>query len=130
MKLYFLISMLLVSNIAFAENWQFLEDTEAARLIVDVDTVDIDSYGKNKFRVWGEFRLLGAKINLPKFISVIDGDECVAKNAGTIFFIIDEDNISENFWSLNGNKLHDSIGVFLCSTLQQTIAKEDNKSYL
>jgi hypothetical protein len=113
---YIMVSLVLLFNIgsATAENWQLLADAEKNRLIVDLESVNIDLYDEDKLRVYGSFQLLNPKLGDSFFIGAIDVKECITKRAGSIIYVLDKDNSITNFWSSQGTKLTDYSGTFLC----------------
>ena len=138
MRKLLLVVTLLGSTVALAANWKLIIDgSQGTRLLVDTDSVGIDKYQKENgsgARVYATMEMLNGNDEVV-FRSIIDADDCLSKQeGGTLVNIYSDRTTASYFWSMNGSKLYDAEGQWLCGYLQGTIEvyqknkeKEDKK---
>ena len=78
-----LVSALLLSTTAHAENWKMVVDSaDGARLVADADSVEIKEYNKGSEKATGIFvnmqYVTSGEVN-PVFVTAIDVNECLVK---------------------------------------------------
>lgn len=114
-----LVTALLVSAIATAENLQLVEDAaNGTRLLVDTDSVKITPYSKNSkgdsIAVSARMVYYGPNNDIVEFVTGVDAEDCLTKNGGTIVNVYPDRSQSSYFWSASGSKLYDAQGQWLC----------------
>lgn len=132
MKRLITLLALLFSTSAFATNWQMIVDSSGGtRLLVEVDSVAIDSYTKadksNGTRVYATMEFLSE--NEIVFTAVIDAEDCLVREAGPLLNVYTDKASNIFFWSMKGGKMYDAQGQWLCGYLQGTLEnyKKQNK---
>jgi hypothetical protein len=120
-----LLVILFTAGYVKAENWQLLSDAQDNRLIVDLESVNVDLYDENKLRVYASFELINSSLGNRTFIGAIDVEECVKKGAGSIVYVLDKDNSITNFWSTQGTRLTDYSGTFLCECAKKYLTEKN-----
>lgn len=130
---FFLLVILMASIPAYAENWQMLADSQdGQRLIVDVDSANIDKYTKNVktkevgIRVRASMMYIDPNVQTRPFISAIDGDDCIYRQAGSIVNVFDKKTVDTYFWSMQGTKMYDTQGQWLCNFLVTAVEYHDS----
>lgn len=131
-KLVFL-TALLTSTVANAENWQLVEDaTNGLRLVVDVDSVRVQSYTKEggvaSMAVTAKMSYITQDNEPLVFLSGIDGNDCVYQGGGSIVNVYADRSESNYFWSFKGGKIYDAQGQWLCAYLIDYVEKADKKT--
>ena len=132
-----LLALALVSTTAVAANWKLIIDgSQGTRLLVDTDSVGIDKYQKENgpgARVYATMEMLNGNDEVV-FRSIIDADDCLTQHGGTLVTIYPDKSTSSYFWSMEGSKLYDAEGQWLCGyligtleVLQKNKEKEDKK---
>ena len=121
-----LVTALLVSAMATAENLQLVEDaTDGTRLLVDTDSVKLIPYSRNSkddsIAVSARMVYYGSNNDVSEFITGIDAEDCSTKGSGTIVNVYSDKSQSSYFWSASGNKLYDAQGQWLCVVLLKTM---------
>ena len=121
-----LVTALLVSAMATAENLQLVEDAaNGTRLLVDTDSVKLTPYSRNStddsIAISARMVYYGANNDVVEFITGIDAEDCLTKSGGTIVNIYPDKSQSSYFWSASGNKLYDAQGQWLCSVFLKTV---------
>lgn len=124
--------LLLTSTVAAAENWQMVQDSvNGTRLIADVDSINVTNYTKDPatktlgVRVHATMQSIGADNTVDGFISIIDVEECLAKQAGTLVNLYSDGSSKTFFWSARGNRMYDSQAQWLCAVMM--LAAEETK---
>jgi len=124
----FILSVLAITAVA-EENWQAVADSQdGTRLIVDINSITLDEYDANKQRVYANMRYISSTEAYDAFITVIDAKECVTKQSGTMFNIYSNGDKQEFFWSVDGNKMYDNQGKFLCLVLFKALDKHKSNN--
>ena len=119
--------LLFTTTLAVAENWQMIIDsTDDSRLLVDTESITLEGYvtesGDNSVRVYATMKIFTNEQEVIPMIAVIDGTECVKQQGGQLEAIIDQEgNGLTYFWSMDGGKLYDSQGQFLCGYFMGTL---------
>ena len=119
------VALLLASTVASAENWKLVTDgAEGTRLLVDTDSVRIDKYQKEKevgARIYATMEMINNGEEAV-FVAVIDADQCLGtQRGGLLLNVYDNKSISNFFWSMDGGKLYDAEGQWLCGYLQGSV---------
>lgn len=134
MRKLFLVLALFTSTVTHAENWQLIDDgVSGARLIVDVDSINVTEYAVDektrlqKFRAHANMQIITTDINSEVFTAVIDVDECVTKKAGILVNVFADGKPITYFWSARGQLLYDAQGQWLCAMVMTAINEIENK---
>lgn len=135
MRSLFFAVLLLVSPVSFAENWQLVEDSVSGdRVIVDVDSVTVDNYTKidktTGVRILANMQIISSnpEKNSDVFVTIIDAEDCLQKNAGTIVNVFSPTEKIVYFWSAQGTLMYDAQGQWLCSFLKIAISKQPKQN--
>jgi len=120
---------MLATNAVAEENWQAVSDSQdGTRLIVDINSITLDEYDTDKQRVYANMRYITPTEAHDPFITVIDAKECVTKQSGKMFNIYSNGDKQEFFWSVDGNKMYDNQGKFLCLVLFKALDKHKSNN--
>ena len=126
-----LASALLLSTTAHAENWQMVTDsTDGSRLVADVDSVEIKGYNKGSVKATGIFvnmQYVSSGETNPVFVTAIDVEECLIKKGGTLVNAYKSGTTSTYFWSLDGPKMYDSQGQWMCGYVMGLLKSGDKR---
>ena len=119
-----LLALVLISTTAVAANWKMITDgASGTRLLVDTDSVGIDKYQKensNGARVYATMEMLNGDSEFV-FRSIIDADDCLTQHGGTLVNVYPDKSTTSYFWSMEGSKLYDAEGQWLCGYLIGTL---------
>lgn len=104
---------------------------DSSRLLVDSESVVIEKYGtdsdNNNVRIHATMKLFVDQ-EIVIMVAVIDGTECVMQQGGQLSNIISDDGSTLNyFWSMQGNRLYDAQGQWLCGYFLGTIEQYSNE---
>lgn len=128
-RLVLLVTLLITSNLALAENWQLVEDSdEGARLIADVDSLKAELYQKDDkvrgTRISSIMRIVLTESITDSFIVAIDGNDCLAKQAGPVVNVLPSGKVNTYFWSIDGNRMYDAQGQWLCAVFYKAVVEK------
>ena len=109
---------LLFTITAHAENWLMVTDSDVgARLIADIDSVQIKEYNKGTKKGTGIFvNMQYVNANLI-FVSAIDVEDCLLKQQGTLINAYPSGKADTYFWSIDGDKMYDAEGQWMCGVV-------------
>ena len=121
----FLTLLLLFTSSAMAADWQPIIDSEiGTRLMVNVDSVRIDKYyrgkDKNGARVYAVMSYT-KNSDTKAFASIIDAQECLEKNSGTLVNVYDDGSKGSFYWTMDGPLMYDAQGQWLCGFLNNVV---------
>lgn len=113
--------LLMLPAMATAGTWKLIIDsTTNTRLLVDVDSVKIENYKKGDTTGVS----IGATMSLVSnqdetvFVSIIDAEGCISKQqGGALINIYADKSTNQYFWSIDGDKMYDAQGQWLCGYL-------------
>lgn len=110
-------ALLLGSSPAYSANYQkVMDSTEKQRLVVDVDTVDFQSYIHDNIsyvRIYATMAYIGPQV-LPPFVVSIDVDDCLKEKTGILANYLQDGSYQLYYWKMNGKKMYDAQGQWLC----------------
>lgn len=133
-KLVFL-AIMMFSTTIFADNWDLVVETkDGYRIIANKDTYRFDKYDNDKYRAHVVMQIIGDNENSEPFITAIDVDDCVNNQAGALVNVFPDKSKKSYFWSVNGSKIYDAQGAWLCLVTIEMIRnvnekKQKNKKY-
>lgn len=109
---------------AYAENWQYITDSEDAnypgRTLIDADSmirIFNKDYKNDKSSLFkARIRVIGTNANPPDWDAtvVIDFDQCLKSKNGNMLFMPDGENHQKYFWDINGSRMYDYVGAWMC----------------
>ena len=100
-----------------------IDSSNGTRLLVNTDTVRIDKYQKengNGARVYAVMEMINDGKEMV-FTSFIDSDDCLTQHGGTLLVLFSDKTTQPYFWSMDGGKLYDAQGQWLCGYLIGTL---------
>ena len=125
-KLLAILLMSLSVN-AYAENWTVIGDSNTgSRLLVDASTFNLDKTKSGKYNVYALMKIVNTD-KLPSFLAVIDGVQCLSNKSGNLVMVYEKQESIELYWSINGDKLYDMSGAWLCGKLNAEIYQNSTK---
>lgn len=132
---FLLVTAMTLSLTAHAENWQAVQDGVGSdRLIVDVDSVAVDTYDKadntKGTRIYATMQIVGGTETTPAFWTIIDVVECLAKGNGLLLTKTSDGTNHTYFWDTKGPRIYDAAGQWLCGYaqgLKELAAKNKSK---
>lgn len=127
MKKFFAMLLLMtmaLSSPAVAENWQFVdEDQVGRRLLINIDT--LQSAQVSGYPAFVEATVQVISPNADESFTgdaKIDRETCIKSNNGNLELLLpDSPKPQELFWDVNGTRLYDSVGKFLCGALRASL---------
>ena len=126
-----LVLALLLSTTAHAENWKMVTDSsDGARLVADADSVEIKEYNKGSEKAVGIFvnmQYVSSGEANTVFVTAIDVEECLIKKGGTLVNAYKSGATSTYFWSLDGPKMYDSQGQWMCGYVMGLLKSGDKR---
>ena len=138
MRKFLAVLLLLVTTLAVAGNWKLITDgASGTRLLVNTDSIRIDKYkkdnGTNGARVYAVMEMINNGEEVV-FTSFIDSDDCLVQQGGALLVVFPDKSTQTYFWSMDGSKIYDAEGQWLCGYLigtlevyQQNKEKESKK---
>lgn len=119
--LFMILAMVMFTSVAQAENWQFVTDSEdvnyPGRTLIDADSMmRIMMKGTHESMLKGRIRVVGTNANPPDWEAtvIIDFDQCLKSKNGNMLFTPDSEKSTKYFWDINGNKMYDYVGAYMC----------------
>lgn len=123
-----LVSALFVlsTSTAQAASWtRVVDSVNGGRLLIDKESINFSNYTKENgdvgHRVAGVVQFV-KEGSLPYTI-VIDTDECLDKGNGILLSLYGDGVNVIDFWTMDGDKVYDAEGQFLCGWTIGTIQK-------
>ena len=118
-------------SVANATDWQLVTDSASGdRLIADADSVKIEKYAKNdkteSYRAIAKMSMI-RKSNETVVLVIIDALECTEKGSGVMVTkVVGTNETLTHFWSVDGPKMYDAQGVWLCSKVMDIVNKNQS----
>jgi len=126
---------LMASLSANAENWKLITDSEGGnRLIVDIDSINVEEYVKSKspekkgLRVYGIMRYMHPNTDTSPFAAIVDGEDCVVRKSGILINLYSNGETDKYFWSEDGVRMYDSQAIWLCAFFEALIQINEEKA--
>ena len=116
-----LISALILTATAHAADWKVVTDsTDGARLLADVDTMEIQEYNNGTASkgtsILVRMQYIVNGVAGAVFSSAIDIEECLTKQQGTLVNSFGRGETNSYFWSVDGTRMYDAQGQWLCGS--------------
>lgn len=126
----FALALLFVTTTVHAQDWSLVTDSsDGTRLLVDVDTVQVDKYNKGKSEGTRIHAVMSYLDNSQEYLftAIIDAHECLEKKSGVLVNVNSKGKSNTYFWSEKGNKMYDAQGQWLCGFLIGSIDAAQKK---
>jgi hypothetical protein len=116
----------LSTSAAQAANWtRVVDSVNGVRLLIDKDSIKFSNYTKENgdvgHRVAGVVQFVKEGSN--PYTIVIDTDECLTNSNGVLISLYGDGINTTDFWTLDGDKVYDAEGQFLCGWTIGTLQK-------
>lgn len=111
---------------AYAAKWELVTDSAGgSRLIADADSFKIEKYNKTatdeSYRALAKMSMIQNNTETVVLV-IIDALECANTGSGLMVTKVVETNETlTHFWTVDGPKMYDAQGVWLCGKVLQVI---------